>query len=237
MTAIQEIYPGHPFFAETSLMLTPCVALLPQAGSGFGGTGRPLNAYSLLVGAKQILVDAGFRRLIPQVRSFAEQGHEPAAMFVTHSHVVEQSDALEEIQQIFNIPILLHPNDATSVQSEANFESPIGHPVLADVGAQAIHFRGHTEGSCVLYHPGDGGVLFAGDSCVGPRPTQPDAGYLVRIPPAGCVDELALKTNWQSFDRPVAAILQLHGAISTSENADISTLLTMLRREEITETM
>ena len=72
-------------------------------------------------------------------------------------------------------------------------------------------FPGIPPGSVMVWLPDDGGTILAGDCAVGPGPQQgADAPALQR---PKMEDAKAFATAWKQVmaDRPVAAILPLHG--------------------------
>jgi glyoxylase-like metal-dependent hydrolase (beta-lactamase superfamily II) len=136
------------------------------------------------------------------------------------------------------VPVFLHPLDARHPQAAAAgvpYEDPMGHPLLAEFGVEALHFPGHTEGLVALYLP-DGGTLLTGDAAMGPTAPQTEAGeeYLIRPPVGMNVDDAELRERWLAFDRPVASVLPYHGTGYVDRAADLPTIMRPLTRHEPT---
>ena len=113
------------------------------------------------------------------MRQLSDDGFSPAALVITHLHVVGLGDALSDLKTEFKIPLLLHPIDASHKQAQASglrFENPMGHPVLSEFGFEALLFPGQTAGSIVLYSTNNGGLLLTGDSASGTSADQAKAG-------------------------------------------------------------
>ena len=92
----------------------------------------------------------------------SDGGYSPAALVLSHRHVVGLGDAIGDLSTEFKIPVLLHPIDAAREQamdSGIRFENPVGHPILGEFGVEALLFPGQTAGSVVLYAAKHGGVL------------------------------------------------------------------------------
>ena len=63
-----------------------------------------------------LLVDTNVSHLLPFVRQLSDDGFSPAALVITHRHVVGLGDALSDLKAEFKIPLLLHPIDAKHKQ-------------------------------------------------------------------------------------------------------------------------
>jgi hypothetical protein len=97
-----------------------------------------------------LLVDTNVSHLLPFVRQLSDDGFSPAALVITHRHVVGLGDALNDIKTEFKIPLLLHPIDAKHKQvvtAGIPFENPIGHRVLSEFGFEVISWS-----NSWLYH-------------------------------------------------------------------------------------
>lgn len=206
----------HNFFSAETQWLFDDVLLLPQDGAATGPTGRPPNSYAVLLGGRSVLFDAVYSWALPGIRQLADDGHPPEALVVSHHHVAAQGDAFEALQDEFDLPILLHPDDAqhrSAQQTDVSFENPTSSDVLAEARLDVIHVPAHTEGSVMLYAEKHGGFVLAGDSAVGPGPRQGLQPPRLERPPT--ISETAdqhLRDLWRSFGRPLRTILPLHGA-------------------------
>lgn len=117
----------------------------------------------------------------------SDYGYSPAALVITHRHVVGLGDALSDLKTEFKIPLLLHPIDARHKQALAAgipFDNPICHRVLSEFGFEALLFPGQTAGSIMLYSTNNGGLLLTGDSAMGTTADQAKAGLERLIRPA-----------------------------------------------------
>lgn len=212
----------HTFFAAEPQALFDDVWLLPQAEAPTGPTGRPPNSYALLIEGRSVLLDAPFRRLLPALRRLADDGHPPDALVLSHRHVAAQADGFEAIQDAFGGTLFLHPADARhpSVRNLGfGFEDPM-EPALRDgAGLEVLHVPCHTAGSVMLYTERHGGVLLAGDSAVGPGPRQPRGTHRLERPPTISPDaDARLRVLWKSWNRPLCAVLPLHGQTYLQED-------------------
>ena len=75
------------------------------------------NTYALLNAGRMLLVDTNVSPLLPFVRQLSDDGFSPAALVITHRHVVGLGDALSDLKTEFKIPLLLHPIDAKHKQA------------------------------------------------------------------------------------------------------------------------
>jgi glyoxylase-like metal-dependent hydrolase (beta-lactamase superfamily II) len=181
-----------------------------------------------------------FHLSVPSVRQLSNDGFSPAAVVITHRHVVGGGDALGDLMTEFKIPLLLHPIDAKHQQAVAAgipFQNPIGHPVLKEFGFEALLFPGQTAGSIVLYSSNNGGLLLTGDSASGTSSDKANAGLerLIRPPIDTSVDDTELRRQWLAFDRPVATVLPFHGTGYVDRSPpDISSSMRPLVRSEPT---
>ncbi|MGA9167951.1 MAG: MBL fold metallo-hydrolase, partial [Nitrososphaeraceae archaeon] len=196
--------------------LRPDVVLIEYSDPGAEAAHISTNTYALLNAGRMLLVDTNVSSLLPFVRQLSEDGFSPAALVISHRHVVGLGDAIGSLAAEFKIPLLLHPIDAGHQQGLAagvTFENPIGHPVLDEFGFEALLFPGQTAGSIMLYSTSNGGLLLTGDSAMGPSADQAEAGLerLIRPPIETSVDDAKLREQWQAFDRPVSTVLPFHG--------------------------
>jgi hypothetical protein len=84
-----------------------------------------------------LVVDTNVSSLLPFVWQLSDDGYSPAALVLSHRHVVGLGDAIGDLSTEFKIPVLLHPVDASHQQaltSRIQFENPVGHPVLGEFG-------------------------------------------------------------------------------------------------------
>ncbi|MFZ0405986.1 MAG: MBL fold metallo-hydrolase [Nitrososphaeraceae archaeon] len=168
----------------------------------------------------------------------SDNGYSPAALVLSHRHVVGLGDAISDISTEFKIPLLLHPIDARHQQaldSGIQFENPVGHPILREFGFEALLFPGQTAGSIVLYTSKHGGVLLTGDLATGTSANQAKAGLVrpVRLPIETSVDDAELREQWLAFNRPVATVLPFHGTGYIDRQADelVSIMRPLVRPE------
>ena len=199
------------FFSPNSQYLYDDLVLLPQEGAQTGGTGRPPNSYALLLDGYSVLFDAPFSYLLDEVEDLAERGHPPGALVLSHRDLVGQGDAFQTLQETYDLPVLLHPDDVRAGHN-IDFANPLDSNLLKEAGLEVIHFPGHTPGSIMLYWSEHGGVLLAGDSAVAPGPRQAlEPPRLERPlgPTQAMTDELAEK--WRDFDKPLRTVCPLHG--------------------------
>ncbi len=229
----------HTFFAAEPQPFFDDVLLLPQAEATTGPTGRPPNSYAVLFEDRSVLFDAPFRRLLPALQRLADDGYPPAALVVSHRHVVGQGDGFEAIQDAFGCPLFLHPTDARhpSVREAGlDFENPMAHDLLTGAGLETLHVPCHTAGSVMLYTERHGGVVLAGDSAVGPGPKQPEGARRLERPPTISDDaDAQLRALWKDWDRPLSAVLPLHGQTylqADLPNEDLRAVMRPLWEEE-----
>lgn len=191
------------------------------------------NTYAVLHNGRSLLVDVSFSGLVPFVRQLVSRGFPPAGLVITHRHVAGTGDSVREIANEFKIPVLLHPIDAHHPQARVarvSYENPIGHPLLAEFGVEAIFFPGHTEGHIVLYGAGNGGFLITGDAAMGPTAGQSASGVerVIRPPAQLSTDDAELRKHWLTFNHPVATILPYHGTGYVDRGADMSGIMAPL---------
>jgi len=118
--------------------LRPDIILIEHSDPGAQAAHISTNTYALLSTGRKILVDMNVLPLLPFVRQLSDDGFSPAALVISHRHVVGLGDPLSDIKAEFKIPLLLHPIDARHKQTLAvgvPFENPIGHPVLNEFGS------------------------------------------------------------------------------------------------------
>jgi glyoxylase-like metal-dependent hydrolase (beta-lactamase superfamily II) len=234
---------SNPFRGTSQPRMTrlrPDIVLIEHSDPGAEAVHISTNTYALLNAGRTLLVDTNVSPLVPSVRQLTNDGFSPAAVVITHRHVVGGGDALGDLMTEFKIPLLLHPIDAKHQQAVAAgipFENPIGHPVLKEFGFEALLFPGQTAGSIVLYSSNNGGVLLTGDSASGTSSDKANAGLerLIRPPIDTSVDDTELRRQWLAFDRPVATVLPFHGTGYVDRSPpDISSSMRPLVRSEPT---
>ena len=220
--------------------LRPDIVLIEYSDAGAEEAHLSTNTYALLSASRMLLVDTNVSSLLPFVRQLSDDGYSPAALVLSHRHVVGLGDAIGDISTEFKIPVLLHPIDASHQQaltSGIQFENPVGHPVLGEFGFEAVLFHGQTAGSIVLYSTKHGGLLLTGDSAMGTTADQAKASLerLVRPPIETSVDDAELRRQWLAFHRPVATVLPFHGTGYVDRPAtDLASIMRPLVRSEPT---
>ena len=216
------------------------IVLIEHSDPGAEEVHISTNTYALLKAGRMLLVDTNVSPLLPFVRKLSDDGFLPAALVITHRHVVGSGDALSDLKSEFNIPLLLHLIDAKHKQAVAAgipFENPIGHRVLSEFGYDALLFPGQTAGSIMLYSTNNGDVLLTGDSASGTSVDQAKAGLerLIRPPIDTSVDDAELRRRWLAFDRPVSTVLPFHGTGYVGRlAADLVSIMRPLVRPEST---
>ena len=220
--------------------LLPDIALIESSDAGAEEAHLSTNKYALLNAGRMLLLDTNVSSLIPFVRQLSDDGYSPAALVLSHRHIVGLGDAIGDLSTEFKIPVLLNPIDAGHEQamvSGIRFENPVGHPILGEFGFEALLFPGQTAGSIVLYTTKHRGVLLTGDSATGTNANQAKAGVerLVRPPIETSVDDAELREQWLAFDRPITTVLPFHGTGYIDRwAADIDSIMRPLMRPEPT---
>jgi hypothetical protein len=204
------------FFSPKSQVLFDDILWLPQAGARTGPTGRPPNAYAILVRDGSVLVDAAFSWNVPGIAEVADMGKAPAALVLTSAHVVEQADALEEIHRSYGCPVYLHPSDQTRPEA-ANAGVPfedVGHePLLTKAGVDVIPMQHHSPGTIMLHMEEHRGTLFAGISAIAPGPLQEAEPPRLERPDVGQEADADFRAQWEVLcaQRKYSNILPLYG--------------------------
>ena len=220
--------------------LRPEIVLIEHSDPGAEDVHLSTNTYALLNAGRMLLVDTNVSHLLPFVRQLSDDGFSPAALVITHRHVVGLGDALSDLKTEFKIPLLLHRIDAKHKQAVATgipFENPVGHRVLSEFGFEALLFPGQTAGSIMLYSTNNAGLLLTGDSASGTSADQAKDGLerLIRPPIDTSVDDTELRRQWLAFDRPVATVLPFHGTGYFDRSAvDLASIMQPLVRSEPT---
>jgi glyoxylase-like metal-dependent hydrolase (beta-lactamase superfamily II) len=220
--------------------LRPDIVLIEYSDAGAEEAHLSTNTYALLSANRMLLVDTNVSSLLPFVRQLSDDGHSPAAIVLSHRHVVGLGDAIGDISTEFRIPMLIHPIDAGHQQALASgiqFENPVGHPVLGEFGLEAVLFHGQTAGSVVLYSTKHGGLLLTGDSAVGTTADQAKPGLEPLVGPhiETSVDDAELRRQWLAFHRPVTTVLPFHGTGYVDwQTADLASIMRPLVRSEPT---
>ena len=220
--------------------LRPDIVLIEYSDAGAEEIHLSTNTFALLNAGRMLLLDTNVSSLLPFVRQLSDDGYLPAALVLSHRHVVGLGDAIGDLSTEFKIPVLLHPTDASheeAMDSGIQFENPVGHPILGEFGFEALLFPGQTAGSIILHTAKHGGVLLTGDSAMGTTANQAKAGLerLVRPPIETSVDDAKLREQWLVFDRPVATVLPFHGTGYIDRQApDLASIMHPLVRPEPT---
>lgn len=221
-------------------LLRPDIALIEYSDAGAEEAHISTNTYALLSAGRMLLLDTSVSSLLPFVRQLSDNGYSPAALVLSHRHVVGLGDAIGNISTEFKIPVLLHPIDARHQQaldSGIHFENPVGHPIIGEFGFEVILFPGQTAGSIVLYTTKHRGVLLTGDSATGTNAKPAKAGLelLIRPPIETSVDDAELREQWLAFNRPVSTVLPFHGTGYIDRQADdLASIMRSLVRPEPT---
>ncbi len=157
-----------------------------------------------------VLIDVSFKRLIPDVRTFPPPKH----LILTHRHTrIDEAD----FEKVFNLNCWLtsidanmpRRGDAEGTIAPSHYDDPFSGG-LNDLGFSFFPMHGHTPGSVIIHLNMHGGVLFVGDSLVGPQLNQPNS--LNKPPPPTSDDDNALIQSILSFEPPEHKhILPLHG--------------------------
>lgn len=205
------------FYSPDNQMLFDTVAWLPQLGANAGPTGRPPNSYAVIDGEDCILIDAAFSWTMTGIHALNEAGHRPTALVLTHSDVVDQSDAIGDIYRTYRCDVLLHQADRTqkvlTKLGGVPVGDPEGHRALTKANLDVIPLPFHTPGSIMLHTGAHEGVLFSGDSAVAPGPLQrPEPARLER-PMVGEDRDADFVKEWQVLcaTRFFSSVLPLHG--------------------------
>ncbi|MGH9964057.1 MAG: hypothetical protein ACRD5E_04420 [Nitrososphaeraceae archaeon] len=99
--------------------LRPDIVLIEYSDPGAEAAHISTNIYALLNAGRMLLVDMNVSFLLPFVRQLSEDGFSPAALVISHRHVVGLGDALGSLAAEFKIHLLLHPIDAGHQQALA----------------------------------------------------------------------------------------------------------------------
>jgi glyoxylase-like metal-dependent hydrolase (beta-lactamase superfamily II) len=162
------------------------LVLIEHSDPGAAPARISTNTYAILANGRALLFDVNSSELLPLVERLRSEGFAPAGLVLSHRHTAGLGDAVPIVTERFRIPVFLHPLDARHPQANigVQYEDPMGHPLLADFGAEPLHMPGHTEGSIMLYRVADGGTLLTGDAAMGPGAPQTEAGVEHLLSPA-----------------------------------------------------
>ncbi|WP_157961810.1 MBL fold metallo-hydrolase [Acuticoccus kandeliae] len=221
------------FFSDKSQALFDDILWLPQAGAKTGPSGRPPNAYAILGRDGSIMIDAVYSWNMDAVDQIAHAGLPPTAFVLTHVDVAAQGDGFATIRERYGCPILLHPADVArpvSAKAGVAFMDPMNDTALRNAGIDVLHMPFHTPGSIMLHMTKNRGVIFAGDSAVGPGPRQVPTPPRLERPVVGEGEDEAFQEAWRAIlaQRLVSSILPLHGTpyVDRSDFGDITQSLT-----------
>lgn len=220
------------FYSKTPQTLLDGVVWLPQDGASAGPTGRPPNSYAVLNKGEMLLVDAPFSWVMGAVAEFAANGHRPRALVLTHSDLVGQADAIEELRHNYQIDVLMHPDDASEEMADRagiSFEDPRRHEAILSFGLDVLELPFHTPGSIMLHRPTGEGLLFAGDSAVAPGPLQAQEPPRLERPKVAQDRDEAFRQEWGMIAalRFFNTVLPLHGTPYVN-HPDLSDLITVM---------
>ena len=204
------------FFASAPQSLFPDLLLLPQEGSNVGPTGRPPNGYALLFNDHAVLFDAPFSWMIAAIGELADEGKPPSALVLSHADLAQQGDAFAELRSAYNLPVFLHPADASgdkAARASVPFEDPRTSDAFQRDQLKILEIPGHTPGSIMLHSPRHGGVLLTGDSAVGPGPKQDRSRPRLQRPKMETTATERFAARWQEILRTheTRSVLPLHG--------------------------
>ena len=194
--------------------------VLPHREEEVAARGIPANTYALQVGDSLILLDVVFNDALLSLRTFITARVYPAALVLTHRHVVAQEEVLTAVVKEFGIPVFLDPVEACHPQvtrvSKLAFEDPAKSALLAELGIDVLPMPGHTEGHIMLYRSEGNGLLLAGDCAVGPSAGEVERGSwpLVRPPLSFNIDDEQLRRGWERFSLPVTTLGRTTGFLS-----------------------
>ncbi|MEM8873771.1 MAG: MBL fold metallo-hydrolase [Planctomycetota bacterium] len=179
-----------------------------------------------------MLFDAPLAHVLPGVRRLIEDGITPVACVLSHADVPAVGNAVKQLHEEFELPMLLHPRDQMDqriADLKIDWQDPMGHEVLAEFPVEVLHWPGHSPGSVMLYIPEFGGVLLAGDSLVRPGPMQPDGDQPLVRPPSDWADDAKVLQHWRDLSLdPLRTLAPLHGEpLIDIDNASAS-ITTML---------
>lgn len=213
----------------------------PLADPAVTAAGYATQGYGVVCSGKAIvLVDVVAEPHLPALQALADQGLRPAALVLTHRHLLGLGGAHAQIAEALGVPMFLHPADAdhpTVREAGGRFEDPMRSALLDGLGVTVTCFPGHTPGHVMLRWEARGGTLIAGDCAVGPTLEEHRRGALglIRPPPAASDDDALLRQGWREYKgKPVCCMLCLHGEPILKEAAEIAALMEPLRRPELT---
>src|SRR6266496_3776428 len=81
--------------------LRPDIVLIEYSDPGAEAVHISTNTFALMNAGRMLLVDTNVTPLLPFVRQLSNEGFSPAAMVITHRHVVGAGDALSDLQTEF----------------------------------------------------------------------------------------------------------------------------------------
>ena len=116
------------FYSPKSHHVIGPVTKLAQHGASVGGSRRPASSYAIMRPNGVILFDAPFSWARQSIRNIADTKGPITALVLSHHHLLNGDDALEQIASENNAPVMLHPNDqnATAAVSPVKLEDPTG---------------------------------------------------------------------------------------------------------------
>jgi glyoxylase-like metal-dependent hydrolase (beta-lactamase superfamily II) len=196
-----------------------------------------------------LLIDALLPNSLEAVDLLTNQGKKVVGVLCSHYHTITiaQLENLEKYQKKYpNVPIFLHSNDVDNKLVQKNtpknfkYANPENNLLLQKFGIETWIFPGHTDNHLMIYWKNHGGVLFIGDSGVGPRLIDKSSSY-VRPPYNFSNNDELLRENWIKFldsdfnDKKIRNICPFHGKILWNEDKNIiKTHLNGLISENIT---
>lgn len=177
-----------------------------SAESGYRST-----SYVLSTDAGAVLIDVTDPAWLPRAGTWGP----PKYLLLTHQHTRWAEAAYEAA---FSLRVYLHPDDTrgphrgphAGAPAASRYHDPGTDRDLAGLGLRFWHVPGHTPGSVFIYWDRHGGVLFTGDTVVGPTVDGPRE---LSFPPSWTCDDAArMRRSVRSLELPaVRYILPFHG--------------------------
>jgi len=85
--------------------LRPDIALIEYSDARAEEAHISTNTYAPLNAGRKLLLDTNVSSLLPFVRRLSDNGYSPAALVLSHRHVVVLGDAIGDISTEFKIPV------------------------------------------------------------------------------------------------------------------------------------
>ena len=237
----QEHSPAAALDGAAPLRVREGVVLLPRDLGKAGPTGRPPNGYAVAGDGSCVLMDAPSEAQTKAIRDLAAAGFPPRILLASHWHAAQFADdaAVGWLREMGCALAMAGPDSGRDeiTRLAAQLGLHVVDPAdlaetFAAAGLEIVPSRGHTLGHRSLYHAATA-TLLAGDAAVGEGPKSAESARFLAQPPAAmCEDEPAMRQFWRDFDRPLSAVLPLHGALHTDAEADFAEIVDRLRANE-----